>query len=189
MKTCLGNGSQKCCGYFRHGHKQRCMNSETAKCIVEGLKERSPSLFFDFMSESFGIFSFSEVLDLVRGLNIEIDIGYLREAFPDQDVCYMTSIVGDDLRDHLRNFNIDDYVERLIKIRYDWDEENLFKLCADNFFETGMKSPCAIEFVDFIGKCLELSSKETEIILKNILYPTKRKYSVFNKHNELHGLE
>ena len=156
-----------CCGYFRKGHEQTCMNCDTAKCIIEGLTERSPNNFADFLGYAFGIFSYDEVVALRDGLQLNIDLKYIEAAFPNQDLCYEISILCEDLRYTLQNYKLQECVVKLQSMKKCWDICVLHEPMVLELLKVGYFSEYRSNFVRFCKVCLQITDDEVHEICRN----------------------
>lgn len=153
---------------FPKGHKQKCMNCHTAKCIIEGLKERSPRNFAEFLGHSFGIFSYDEAVVLRDGLQLNIDSKYTEEAFPNKDLCYAISILCEDLRYTLQNYKLQECVMSLQSMKKYWDSCIFNDPIIQEFLKVGYFTEQRLNFVHFCKVCLHITDDEVHEICRNM---------------------
>lgn len=164
MEKCV---ESNCCGFFGKGHKQKCMSGEIAKSIIDGLKERSPTNFSEFLGYSFGIFSYDHAIELTNGLKLDINSDYIQQAFPDQDVCYAISILCEDLKSILQNHKLFECVVKLQSMKKYWDSCVLHEPIMQEFLKIGYSSEEKLNFVHFCKVCLDITDDEVHEICRN----------------------
>lgn len=74
----------ECCGIFRNGHRHKCLDRFHARALIDGLSERAPARFADFVSHAYGVHTRADAMRMRERLQCQrISPAYVEAAFPD----------------------------------------------------------------------------------------------------------